>query len=294
MASIKHWLLATRPKTLPAGTVPVVLGSSIAFCDGKLNILIAVLCLLCSAFMQIIANFVNEIYDFKRGADTKERTGPQRMVASGIISAKEMSVGAIVLGIITVILGGIIILNSGIWILITGVVALIFAWLYTGGPYPLAYHGLGDICVLIFFGLVAVNGTYYAQTLELSPICLLASFAPGFLSMNILGINNFRDIDTDKKAGKFTLSTKLGRENCIFLYRSLMMLAFIVPVVLYVIKSSVMFLFPLALIPFGLKLINDMKTKNGTALNSVLAGTGQMVFFHGILSSLGFILLKIL
>ena len=296
MAKINYnyWIAATRPKTLPAGFVPVILGSSIAFADGKFNLFLAIITLICSTVLQIISNFVNEIYDYTKGTDSTERLGPKRMVASGFISVDEMTKGTIILACVAALLGTVIICMSDLWVLLIGVAALAFAWMYTGGPYPLSYHGLGDLFVFIFFGIIAVNGSYYVQTLSFSPIVLLASIATGFLSMNILGVNNFRDIDTDPKSGKLTLSSMLGHDNCIIFYEALCFGAFCVPIVLAVVQKNWFNLLPLLAIPLGLKLINEMKTFKGEQLNKVLAGSGQLVLIHGILSSLGFILYRII
>ena len=290
MPNAKHWLLATRPKTLPAGIVPVLLGSSIAYSEGKLNWLVAVLALICSLLIQIITNFINEIYDFKKGADTAERKGPQRMVASGIISPKQMAFASALLGLITFGLGLIIVANSDYYILAVGLISLFFAWLYTGGPYPLAYNGLGDVFVFVFFGLVAVCGSYYAQTLSWNWLTFIAAIAPGLLSMNILGVNNYRDIDTDKVAGKRTLSVKIGKANAILMYQLSLAMAFIVPIAIFAINLNLLSLLPLILIPIGLKLIKSLKTKVGIELNEVLAGSGKLVFLHGILTSIGFLI----
>lgn len=292
MAKIKYWLLATRPRTLFAGLAPVMIGSAIAYSDGKFQPALAGIIMLASLLIQIITNFINEIYDHKKGADTAERKGPQRMVASGLISPKEMRNGVILLSIITLILGGFIVYYSDYYILLVGVLSLLFAYSYTGGPYPLAYNGLGDIFVLIFFGIIAVCGTYYALSLDITWTVFLASLAPGFLSMNILGVNNYRDIDTDKIANKNTLQVKLGKEKSIRLYMFLMGLSLLVPASLYFLTGKLPHLLPLLTTPYMDKLINELKTKTGVELNSVLAGTGKLVFIHALLTSLAFVLWK--
>lgn len=294
MPTLKHWILATRPKTLPAGIVPVLLGSSIAYADGKLNIFLSGIILIASLLIQIMTNFINEIFDFKKGADTSERKGPKRMVASGIITPSQMKNAVIILAVITVGLGSVIIYKSDSYILLIGVLSLIFTYLYTGGPYPLAYNGLGDLFVLIFFGIIAVCGTYYALTLELTWSVFIASLAPGFLSMNILGVNNYRDIDTDKSVNKNTLQVKIGKKNSLKLYSLLMIMAFLVPIVLFIKDGYYFYLLPLAAVPLAIKLINAVKTRQGIELNEVLAGTGKLVFIHGILSAVGFIMRDII
>ncbi len=246
--------------------------------------------MLCAVLIQIITNYINEIYDFKKGADNKDRIGPQRMIASGIISPKQMTIAVISLILITFGLGLILVYYSDINILYLGLLSLLFAWFYTGGPFPLAYKGLGDIFVFIFFGLVAVCGTYYIQCRTVSLEVFIASLAPGFLSMNILGINNFRDIDTDKAVGKKTLSVRIGRKYSIVLYSVLMALSYMVPAVLWVMSSNFYMLLPLMTIPTARELVKDMKIKTGAELNSTLAGTGRLILLHGILTSVGFVI----
>jgi 1,4-dihydroxy-2-naphthoate octaprenyltransferase len=300
MANLKHWLLASRPKTLPASIAPVLVGLGAAFDYGNfangntsLNYPIALLTILCALFIQIITNFINEIYDFKKGADGKDRVGPQRMVAAGIISPKAMKNASSALAILTFCMGLIIVYNSDYYILLVGILSLLFAWMYTGGPYPLAYNGLGDLFVFIFFGVVAVCGTFYSQTLSLSIPTIIASCAPGFLSMNILCVNNYRDIDTDIKVGKRTLQTKIGKANSIKLYKTLMIGAFLTPIAIAAITSNPFALAPLALFPIAIKLCKTLPKLQGAELNQILAGTGKLLFLHGLLTCLGFILHRV-
>ena len=173
-SSLQAWMLAIRPKTLPAGAVPVILGSALAATAGRFRMFPALVALICALGIQVATNFINEIYDFRKGADTAERLGPTRTVAAGIISEKTMiQVSVVLLG--TVFLLGLYLVYTAGWpILLIGMLSLLFAWAYTGGPYPIAYSGLGDVFVFIFFGLVAVAGTYYVQALSLSFPVLLA------------------------------------------------------------------------------------------------------------------------
>ncbi len=290
MKKIKYWLLATRPRTLPAGLIPVILGSSIAYADGNFRLNLAIIIAICSVLIQIIANFINEIFDYKKGADTSERIGPKRMVASGLILLKEMYAGVIILIIITSILGLIIIYYSDLIILLIGVLSLIFAYSYTGGPYPLAYNGLADGFVLAFFGIAAVCGTYYAITLEMNMTVFIASFGPGLISTNLLGVNNYRDIDTDIIANKNTLQVKIGKNNSLKLYYFIMILAYLVPVILFIKDGYSSYLLPLLSIPFAIKLCKGIKIKQGAQLNEILGGTGKLIIYHGLLSSIGFLI----
>lgn len=290
--SIKVWLEATRPKTLAAGIIPVIIGSSVAYFDNSLNIIFAIITLICSGFIQIITNFFNEVYDFKRGADGIDRIGPQRQVASGLISIKTMLIVTYSLLIITFTLGLILVNYAGWNILVVGILSMLFSYLYTGGPYPLAYKGLGDIFVFIFFGIVAVNGSYYVQTGQLSQLAIIASFAPGLLSANILNVNNIRDIDTDAKAGKITLAYRLGRTNAIRMYITSTIICYILPIFISIKMKNLVFLLPLMSLPLGMKLCMDLYNKSGKQLNKVLAITGVLLLIYGILNSLSFILAK--
>ncbi|NTU54498.1 MAG: 1,4-dihydroxy-2-naphthoate polyprenyltransferase, partial [Chlorobiaceae bacterium] len=204
-SALQAWMLAIRPKTLPAGAMPVVLGSALAFANGTFRVLPALVALICALGIQIATNFINEIYDFRKGADTAERLGPTRTVAAGIISERTMTRVSIGLGLSVFVLGLYLVAIGGWPILLVGVLSLLFAWAYTGGPFPIAYSGLGDVFVFIFFGLVAVGGTYYVQSLTLPFPVLIAAAAPGAFSVSILLVNNIRDIDTDRKVGKMTL-----------------------------------------------------------------------------------------
>lgn len=290
MAKLHHWLAATRPKTLPASIVPVGVASALAFSHGSFYWFYSVVALICAVLIQIITNFINEYYDFKRGADTEERLGPLRAVASGIIKPKDMALASLILIILTFFIGLILVARGGWIILAAGVSSLLFAWAYTGGPYPLAYKGIADVFVFIFFGLVAVSGTYYVQTLDYNLSALLAGIPPGLISMNILGVNNIRDITTDSKAGKITLAVRLGRKNAISLYYVLNALAFLVPGLLALFENSWWNLLPFAAIPYSIKLCKDLSEKTGKDLNSVLSGTGKLLLLHGLLTSVGFIL----
>ena len=290
MGKAKIWFLATRPKTLPASLVPVLIGTAAAYSDSYFRPLYFAITLVCALFIQILTNFINEIYDFKKGADTKERLGPRRHVASGDISVKEMKAVSLVLALITFGLGLVIVFHAGWIILAVGISSLFFAYAYTGGPYPLAYNGLGDIFVFIFFGLIAVSGTYFVQALEISYASLIAGAAPGFLSMNILAVNNIRDIETDPKAGKITMAVKLGKKKAQALYVIISALAFAVPVILYILSENYYMLLPLISMPLAVKLCIGIYTKAGRELNSVLAGTAKLLLIHGLLMAVGYII----
>ncbi len=289
-SGIKPFLEATRPKTLAASIVPVSMGAAAASRVAKIDWFLLVVIFVCALFIQIISNFINEIYDFKRGADNSERLGPRRQVATGAISVKSMTVASIALIIATFLIGLILVWHSGVAILIAGIASLFFAFAYTGGPYPLAYNGLGEIFVIIFFGLVAVNGTYFVFTGKLDFISLFASLPPGMLSANLLAANNIRDIETDRKANKRTLAVKIGKAKAIILYRAFIVFSFLSIVVLFVLTNNPLILLPFLSMPYSLQLFKNIAIKQGAELNLVLAGTAKHLLAFGLLAAIGFII----
>ncbi|MCF8382648.1 MAG: 1,4-dihydroxy-2-naphthoate polyprenyltransferase [Chlorobium sp.] len=281
------WMLAVRPKTLPAGAVPVILGSAMAAADGRFRFTAAIVALVCALGIQVATNFINEIYDFRKGADTAERLGPTRTVAAGIISEHRMIRVSIALVSVVFLLGMYLVYTAGWPILLIGLLSLLFAWAYTGGPWPIAYSGLGDLFVFVFFGLVAVGGTYYVQAFDLSVPVLLAAAAPGAFSVNILLVNNIRDIATDRTVGKMTLPARIGATGAKALYVLLTAVAYLVPLLVWINGYSVWGLLSLLSLPLALGMIGKLYRSEGRELNAVLAGTGKVMTIHGLLFSAG-------
>jgi 1,4-dihydroxy-2-naphthoate octaprenyltransferase len=205
------WLEATRPKTLPAAFAPVLLGTAMAYQAGAMHLLPALICLGFALLVQIGTNFANDYLDGVRGTDTEARLGPQRAVASGLVPPATMRRAAIGTLAVAFCLGLGLIVFGGWWLLAVGLASVACAWLYTGGPYPLAYNGLGDAFVILFFGLIAVGCTFYVQAVFLSLDVLMLGAACGLTVNNLLVVNNYRDIDEDRRAGKRTLVVLLGR-----------------------------------------------------------------------------------
>jgi 1,4-dihydroxy-2-naphthoate octaprenyltransferase len=288
--AIQAWLLAIRPKTLPAGAVPIVLASALAYANGMFRLLPALIALICALGIQIATNFINEIYDFRKGADTADRLGPTRTVAAGIISERTMTRVSIALAVSVFLLGLYLVAIGGWPILLIGVLSLIFAWAYTGGPYPIAYSGLGDVFVFIFFGLVAVGGTFYVQALSLPLSVLVAASAPGAFSVCILLVNNIRDIDTDRKVGKMTLPARIGAPAARGIYVFLTVLAYAVPFIMILCGYSAWCLLCLLSIPIAVGMVKKLYSSEGRELNQVLAGTGKVLTVHGVLFSAGLII----
>ncbi len=288
---IYFWILATRPKTLPAAIVPVVVGSAIAIYYNKFHFMAAVTALLCSILFQIGANFTNDLYDYLKGSDKTERIGPQRVVSSGLISVKEMKIGIIIVFSMSFILGLYLVYLGGWLIFIIGILCIITAIAYTAGPLPLAYHGLGDIAVFIFFGFIGTIGTYYVQAHEVTPLIFWASVPVGALITNILVVNNYRDRDEDKLSGKNTLAVIFGEKFSKAQYTILIILSYVVLFVVYfTFKENLIVFIPILTLPLSLKLIRMIYTLKGKELNKTLELTAKLSAIYGLLFALGIVL----
>jgi 1,4-dihydroxy-2-naphthoate polyprenyltransferase len=205
------WVSASRPRTLPAAVAPVMAASALAWRDGDFTAPAALAALGFALLIQIGTNFANDYYDFIKGADTAERVGPRRAVAAGLVQPVVMK-RAMIGVFAAAFLVGLTLLSYGGWpLLAVGVASILCGVAYTGGPYPLGYNGLGDVFVFVFFGLVAVTATYFVQTSVLTPDAWIIGTGIGALAANILVVNNYRDVETDTKAGKRTLVVRFGR-----------------------------------------------------------------------------------
>ena len=210
-ASWKIWVAAARPRTLAAAVAPVIVGSALAWRAGAFHGAAAAACLAFALLVQIGANFANDYYDFVHGADTGERVGPRRAVAAGLVPPAAMHQAMWLTFGLAFAVGLTLVAWGGWWLVAVGVACIASGIAYTGGPLPLGYLGLGDLLVFVFFGLVAVGATFYVQAGHVSLSVLLAAIAIGLLTVNILLVNNFRDVETDRKAGKRTLVVRFGR-----------------------------------------------------------------------------------
>ncbi|MEC7235488.1 MAG: 1,4-dihydroxy-2-naphthoate polyprenyltransferase, partial [Verrucomicrobiota bacterium] len=218
MATLQIWFEASRPKTLPAAVAPVVLGTAMAHSDGQLHLVPATICLAFALLVQIGTNFANDYLDSIKGTDTDARLGPRRAVAAGLVSASTMRWAAIVILAFAFCLGLSLIHFGGWSLLAVGISSVLCAWFYTGGPYPLAYNGMGDVFVVLFFGLIAVGCTYFVQAGFVSHEVILLGLSCGLVINNILVVNNYRDIDEDIRANKRTLVVLLGRRWALVQY----------------------------------------------------------------------------
>jgi 1,4-dihydroxy-2-naphthoate octaprenyltransferase len=290
-SSMKAWLMAARPKTLAAALVPVLVGTAVAVAEGSFAAPAALAALVGASLIQIGTNFANDYFDHQKGADNDDRLGPTRVVQAGLISPEAVRTATGVTFGLAALVGGYLIWIGGWPIVVIGVASILSGLAYTGGPYPLGYNGLGDVFVFIFFGLVAVTGTYYVQALEWSTSALIASIPVGLLSTAILVVNNYRDIDTDRVAGKRTLAVRLGRMATRWQYVLLVLGAYAVPVAQWVIVGERSWiLLPLASLPLAAFCVRDLWQKSGPALNPVLAKTAQLLALFGVLYAVGYVL----
>ena len=284
----RSWILAARPKTLPAAVVPVLLGTAVAISDNKFQPLAAFIALICSVLIQVGTNFVNDLYDYLKGSDKKDRVGPARVLASGLISVIEMKVGIFLCFSVTFFLGLYLVYLGGMIILLIGILSIFFGYAYTAGPYPLSYNGLGDIFVFVFFGFVGTIGTYYVQALDVSWVAVLVSIPAGALITNILVVNNYRDIEEDRVNNKKTLAVLFGKRYSRFQYYSSLIISYAVPIIIYFnYKQSILILLPLITLPLALRLVKMMLTYKGNQLNETLALTAKFSALFAILLSIG-------
>lgn len=285
---IKKWVLASRPKTLVVGICPVIFGIAFAYKEGLFNGVLASLTLLTAILIQIGTNFANDYIDFKKGADTNERMGPKRMVQIGAISVNNMKIATIACFGLAFLLGLLLAKVGGLPILIIGIIAIICGYAYTGGPFPLAYTGLADIVVLLFFGPIAVGGTYYLQTGTVHTDVLIAGIGPGLFATAILTVNNLRDIETDKRANKRTLAVRFGRVFAIFEYTACLFLACAIPLYL-IIKTNSHFGSAVAILTFlfAIPYIQLVARESGKELNTALANTASLLVIYSALFIIG-------
>jgi 1,4-dihydroxy-2-naphthoate octaprenyltransferase len=286
------WVEAARPRTLPAAVAPVVVGSGLAVRDGVFDAAAAALCLAFALLIQIGTNFANDYFDFMRGADTPQRVGPRRAVAAGLVRPGTMKRATAVIFATAFLVGLSLIRWGGPWLLVVGISSIVCGIAYTGGPWPLAYHGLGDIFVFVFFGLVAVGVTYFVQAGQFTLEAFLVAAPVGLLASNILLVNNYRDVETDARAGKRTLVVQLGRRAARCQFAVSLAVAFVVPVVMSTWRGGTAWqLLPLLLVPVGrrhYRRLTDAKTPS--ELIALLGDTGKFLAAYALLLAAGLVL----
>lgn len=290
---MRAWVLASRPATLPAAAVPVIVGAAIAASEGaQFRVLVFLATLLCALLIQIGTNFANDYSDFHRGADHEGRLGPVRVTQSGLITQASVRRGIIVAFGLAVLLGAALVWVGGWPILAIGVASIIAGLAYTGGPFPFGYHALGDVFVFVFFGLVAVTGTAYLQLGAWSRFALLLAVPVGLLATNILVVNNLRDRPTDSAAGKHTLAVVIGDRATRLQYTLFAIAAYAIPTVIALTQPLHRgLLLPLATLPMAIGLIRKVAGGvSGRELNLILKRTGKLLLFFGLLLSIGVVI----
>lgn len=291
MTKFRIWLLASRPKTLPAAIMPVLLGTACAMRGGAIDGWIFA-CVLCSAMaIQIGTNFANDFADFKSGADTSERLGPTRVTQAGLLSPGAVKVGANVAFLLAFLCGIPLMLKGGWPIVAIGLAGISCGWAYTSGPYPLGYNGLGELAVMLFFGFAAVMGTAYLLTGAWSALSAVVSVVPACHAAALLAANNLRDLDTDAAAGKHTLAVRFGRTFARWEFAVLLLLPFAVP--LYLVSAepcSAWLLLPLLTMPVALRAtLIASRAGSGLAIIPVFRLTALLLASFGLLFTVGLI-----
>jgi 1,4-dihydroxy-2-naphthoate octaprenyltransferase len=292
LSPLRLWVVAARPRTLPAAVAPVLVGTALAASEGVFRPLAFVAALLGSVFIQIGTNLSNDYSDARRGADTEDRLGPVRVTAGGLMPPRRVLVGTYVAFAIAVGCGLYLAAIAGWQLLVVGAASILAGVLYTGGPRPYGYEGLGEVFVFLFFGLVAVVGSYFVQTEELRWEAFALAIPVGLLAAAILVVNNVRDVDTDRRAGKRTLAVRLGRERARRLFALMLLLAFVVPPITWLAGGlSAWVLLTLAALPLAPPLIRTVFGRtDGPALNGALADSGRLLAVFSLLLSAGVLL----
>ena len=314
MSALKIWLMASRPRTLPAALAPVFIGTAAAYNQlqhgfvtgsahsGQLLITVEgtgafrwgtfLAALVGAIFIQIGTNLANDYSDAKRGTDTEDRLGPVRVTASGLAAPRRVLYATWAAFGVASIAGLYLAFEVGWIIILVGVLSIAAGVLYTGGPKPYGYEGLGEVFVFIFFGLVAVNGSYYVQLEQLDLAPFILSLPIGLLSAAILVVNNVRDIDTDRRAGKRTLAVRLGRERTRDLYSAMIALAYVIlPFVMLAGSNWLPALLALITIPLAAKPMRAVRTRtDGPALNAALGQTGALLAAFAVVASIALVL----
>ncbi len=292
LTKLQIWILAIRPKTLPAAGAGVITGTALAFYDGKFVFLPALAALIGAILLQIGSNLANDVYDYLRGAESKERLGPMRVTQAGLLSPKEVQVGMWITFALAALIGVYLIVVAGWAILLIGLTAILAAIAYTG---PISDRGLGDIFVFLYFGVAAVVGTYYAQAITTSSAAWWMSVPIGLLIVNILVVNNLRDIDVDKAAGKITLAVRMGIPATRIEYFILLGISYLMLPILIIMRVIPAWTLVVWLsLPLAWKVAQTVRTEIGRPLNQALAGTGKISLIYSVLFFVGMAMARLL
>lgn len=291
ISPVRAWMLAARLPTLPAAIVPVLVGSAVAVRAGSFRPLPFIAAMVAAVLIQVGTNLANDYFDFHKGADTAERLGPVRVTQSGLIAVNTVRTGMLVTFGLAALVGLYLVFVGGWPILVIGVLSIAAAILYTGGPWPFGYHGLGDLFVFVFFGLIAVAGTTYLHTGTFAVVALINALPVAMIVTAILVVNNLRDSDTDRAAGKHTLAVLIGKRATRAEYGLLVAGAYLLlPLNWLVGIDSLWVLLPWLTLPLAIPLIRTVLYEEGRVLNGALKGTGRLHLVFGVLLALGLVL----
>ncbi len=289
---MRIWLMAARPRTLPAAVAPVLVGTALAGFAHVFHPLRFLAALLSAIFIQVGTNLSNDYSDARRGADTEDRLGPVRVTAGGLVPPKQVLIATYVTFGLAVLAGVYLIVVAGWQLLVVGAASILAGVLYTGGPRPYGYEGLGEVFVFLFFGIVAVAGSFFVQVKYLHWEAFALAVPVGLLASAILVVNNFRDIDTDRRAGKRTLAVRLGRERTRVLYAAMVYGAYVLAPVTWCfgpLKPWV--LLPWLTLPLAASVVRLVRNRtDGPSLNEALAKTGMLQLAFCVLLSAGLLL----
>ncbi|HTD58599.1 MAG TPA: 1,4-dihydroxy-2-naphthoate polyprenyltransferase [Solirubrobacteraceae bacterium] len=291
-SAVHIWLMAARLRTLPAAIAPVLVGTSLALGAGHFRALAFVAALLGAVFIQVGTNLSNDYSDARRGADTEDRLGPVRVTAGGLVPPGRVLLATYATFGLAVLCGVYLVAVAGWELIAVGAVSILAGVLYTGGPRPYGYEGLGELFVFLFFGIVAVSGSYFVQVQELPWEAYACAVPVGLLASAILVVNNVRDLETDRRAGKRTLAVRLGRERTRMLYTAMVAGAFLLVPLPWALGSMTAWLMlPWCAIPLAVPLVRIVRTRvDGPALNGALAKTGALQLVFCLLFSAGILL----
>jgi len=288
--SLGAWLLAARPRTLPASASGVIVGSALALHDGRFQAVPALAALLVALALQVASNLANDVFDFERGSDAHRAHGPLRVTQGGLLTPGQVKLGLLVVIALAALAGLWLAATAGWWLLLVGAAAIVSAVIYTAGPFPLSHLGLGDLFVFLFFGLAAVIGTYYVQAGAVSPAAFAMVVPPGLIIVAILVVNNLRDIEEDREADKRTLAVRFGAAFAKGEYLACLVLAYLA--------------FPAAAglgllpwwtmatwlsLPLAFRNSRTVFTTKGSSLNAALGGTGMLSFVVALLFAAGMV-----
>lgn len=289
---MKAWLLASRPKTLTAAFIPVLAATALAYAQGvEIQWWVSIFCLTSALCIQIATNFINDLIDFDKGADTHERIGPTRVTQSGLISRKKLITATVLVLILAVLTGAPLVYWGGWPIMVIGLISIFMAYSYTGGPFPLAYLGLGDFFVIIFFGLIAVGGVFYLLTKDFNLSALILGLQIGLFSTVLIAINNLRDIHQDRKVNKKTIPVRFGARFARFEIFALLIVPFILQLFWLKQGGLLAVLLPLIFLPLAVYIAHQIQTNEPSPkYNRFLALSALLHSGFGVLISVGLIL----